>query len=91
MTILRELVAAFRSQFQDPYFVWGFLEGTFCALIVGYASTQFLYWWNRMLQASRSPATQPGPSPMDNLGGCVRAAIVVTLVVLIALVLIFGL
>ncbi len=90
MDILGQFATSFRDQFNDPSFASGFLQGALLSLLVGYTSSRFLFWWNRMLQASRAPAVQNGPSPLDNMLGCAGAGVVMLLVVAAAGYLIFG-
>ena len=90
MGILGQFAAAFRDQFRDPSFALGFIEGALVSLLVGYTSSKFLYSWNRVLQASRLPAQENGPSPMDHLLGCVGVGAMVLLVTVVAGYLLFG-
>ncbi len=90
MGFLGQFAAAFRDQFRDPSFALGFFQGALLALVVGYISNRFLFWWNRVLAATRLPAAQTGPSSMDNLLGCAGAFAAVLLVTIVAGYLLFG-
>jgi len=84
-----QIVDPFRN---DSSYRTGFIWGLITALVIGLASQQILYWWNRILQffaPTKTPATSPGPSPITTARGCFFAGLILFLL-LVLFIIVFG-
>ncbi len=73
----------------DRSFRSGFFGGLFMALVVGWASRQILYYWNRVLQfyisISEPTVARPGPSSLRGWTGALLAFLILATIVIFTL------
>lgn len=65
----------------------GFWYGVVVTLLFGFIVTLLVRFWKKVsifFKSTRVPATNPGPSPLQRMMGCVMALLIVLILLLIA-------